>query len=112
VPERADFIVLFGMYPINFDRPGKGTKKWYRDCSLLFTNTEMHQFFEECKTKTEKNDGMFSFGFDDLSSIMLTRGDMAKIRKDFVGFLLEKRVDDIKSKLNGEKPNVAKYKLC
>ncbi len=108
VPERADFIILFGMYPINLDRPGKGSKKWYRDhsLSLLFSNSEMHQFFKECKTKAGKPDRMFGFGFDELSSIILTRGDMdmGETRKDFVEFLLEKRLDDIKRKLDGEQP--------
>jgi len=106
IPERADFIIIVGMYSINLDRPGKGTKKWYRNCSLLFTFHEMHQFFQDCKTKTGEPAKWFGFGFDaDLKSIILTRGDMDKgRRKDFAGFLLENRLNDIKRKLNGEQP--------
>jgi hypothetical protein len=107
VPERADFIILVGMYSEYLDSPGKGAIKRYRYCSLLFTIQEMAQFFEECKLrKSEKQDRKFSFGFDaDLKSIILTRGDSVKGRqKDFAGFLLEKRLDDIKRKLNGEQP--------
>ena|GEM_PF-444529 len=107
VPERAEFIILTAIFTTNIDRPGKGSKKWYDDCSLLFTNNEMHQFFKECKNKKGKPDGSFGFGFNDLSSIILTRGDMdmGKTRKDFAGFLLKNRLDDIKRKINGEEPN-------
>ncbi len=107
VPERADFIILIAMYTTNIDRPGKGWKGWYKDCSLLFTNNEMHQFFKDCKNKKGEPDSSFYFGFNDLSSIILTRGDMnyPKTRKDFAGFLLGNRLNDIERKIKGEEPN-------
>lgn len=105
VPSRADFIILFGMYSIHLDNPGMGAKDRYQDCSLLFTNKEMEQFFNECKTKTGKPDQMFGFGFNDLSNIFLTRGVMDKTIKDYANFLLEKRLEDLKRKLAGQQPN-------
>jgi hypothetical protein len=102
VPERADFIVLFGNYPINLGNHGIGSKIRYQDYSILFTNEEMQQFFNDCKTKSGKPDSMFGFGFNDLSKIVQTRCNIEKTIKNYANFLLEKRLDDIINKLAGK----------
>jgi len=60
----------------------------------------MRKFFQNCKTVGGKPDKMFNFGFNDLSSIILTRGDKNRTKKDYKDFLLEKRVMEIRSKLS------------
>ena len=99
VPDQADFVILFGMYAPD---PGKTTRisaAWYRDCSLIFTRQEMRQFMADCKTVGGKPDRMFGFGFNDLSEIILTRGDMNRLGRDFSKYLLEHRVIDLMSAL-------------
>ena len=101
VPARADFIILFGMYAPDLSRTRRISSKWYRDCSLLFTREEMCNFMKNCKTTKGKPNRMFGFGFHDLSSIILTRGDMSRAQKDFAAFLLDKRINKIKKRLKG-----------
>lgn len=101
VPARADFVILFGMYAPDLSRTRRVSSTWYCDCSLLFTSEEMINFMKNCKTTKGKPDRMFGFGFNDLSSIILTRGDMSRTQKDFAAFLLDKRINKIKKRLKG-----------
>ncbi|OGW38686.1 MAG: hypothetical protein A2Y97_12275 [Nitrospirae bacterium RBG_13_39_12] len=101
VPDRADFVILFGMYAPDLGRTRRVSSTWYRDCSLLFTKEEMCNFIANCKTIKGKPDRMFGFGFNDLSSIILTRGDMSRSQKDFSKYLLDKRINEIKRRLKG-----------
>jgi len=100
VSDRADFFILIGMYPPDLSRTRKVSAKWYQDCSLLFTNKEMKHFMTNCKTVRGKPDRMFGFRFDDMKTIVLTRGDMTRSRKDYTDFLLAKRFYLIKDKMS------------
>lgn len=101
VPDRADFVILFGMYAPDLSRTLRVSATWYRDCSLLFTKEEMFHFLKDCKTIKGKPDRMFGFGFNDLSSIILTRGDRNRSQNDFSDYLLDKRIHEIKKRLKG-----------
>ena len=101
VPDRAEFVILFGMYAPDLSRTRRVSSTWYRDCSLLFTKEEMSHFMKNCRTIKGKPDRMFGFGFNDLSSIILTRGDMSRSQKDFSDYLLDKRIHEIKKRLKG-----------
>jgi hypothetical protein len=43
---------------------------------------------------------MFGFGFDTPAKVALTRGDSERSLKDFSGFILPKRVNDITTALD------------
>jgi hypothetical protein len=97
VPDRADFVILFGMYAPNRGKTTRvSAKKWYTDCSLLFTNEEMRTLMSDCKTVGGKPDRMFGFGFNDLSKVILTRGDMKRTSRDFTKHLLERKFTELK----------------
>ena len=96
VPDRADFVILFGMYAPDLSRTTRVSAEWYKDCSLLFTRKEMRAFMADCKTVGGKPDSMFGFGFDDLSKIALTRGDQNRLERDFADHLLERRITELK----------------
>lgn len=98
VPDRADFVILFGMYAPDLGRTRPVSAKWYKDCSMLFTRDEMRTFLANCKTVGGKSDRMFGFGFNDMSRIILTRGDMNRTRRDFVDHLLEHQISILKKK--------------
>ena len=98
VPDRADFVILFGMYAPEIERTERVSAKWYKDCSLLFTNEEMRTFMANCKTVGGKPDRMFGFGFNDLSKVVLTRGDMKRSHPDFTKHLLERKITELKKR--------------
>ncbi|MGD0479500.1 MAG: hypothetical protein ABSA42_04980 [Terracidiphilus sp.] len=99
VPDRADFVILFCMYAPDLGRTARASAKWYKGCSLLFTNQEMRKLMASCKTVGGKPDRMFGFGFnDDLSSVIQTRGDMKRSRLDFAKHLLERRITELKKR--------------
>jgi hypothetical protein len=99
VPERADFVILFSMYAPDPGRTARAPAKWYKDCSLLFTNEEMRKFMANCKTVGGKPDRMFQFGFnDDLSRVIQTRGDMKRSRRDFTKYLLDLKYTELKKR--------------
>jgi len=98
VPDRADYVILFGMYAPDLGKTTRVSAKWYKDCSLVFTRKEMRQFMSDCKTVGGKPDRMFGFGFNDLSNIVLTRGDMNRSGQDFAKYLLEHRITELMKK--------------
>lgn len=98
VPDRADFVILFGMYAPNRGETTRVSAEWYKDCSLLFTKKEMRRFMTNCKTVGGKPDGMFGFGFDDLSKVILTRGDMKRSSPDYTMHLLERKITALKKR--------------
>jgi hypothetical protein len=98
VPDRADFVILLGMYAPDLARTTRVKADWYEDCSLIFTREEMRQFLAECKTVKGRPDGMFGFGFNNMSKIILTRGDKNRSGRDFTKYLLEHRVEELMKK--------------
>lgn len=102
VPDKADFVILFGMYAPDLGKTRPVSSRWYQDCSLIFTKEEMRHFIKDCKTVKGKPDRMFGFGFNNLTSIILTSGDMNRSQKDYEKFLLDKRIKEIKKRLKGE----------
>lgn len=99
VPDEADFFLLFGMYAPDPSKTTKVSARWYKDCTLLFTQEEMKSFMASCLTVGGKHDKMFGFGFDDVRRVVQTRGDRHRQFKDFTGFLLANRIALLKKKL-------------
>ena len=98
VPERADYVILFGMYAPDLGKTTKVSAAWYKNCSLIFTREEMRLFMVNCKTVGGKSDRMFGFGFNDMSQIILTRGDKNRSGRDFRKYLLENRIKELMRK--------------
>lgn len=98
VPELADYVILFGMYAPDLGKTTKVSATWYNDCSLIFTRDEMRQFMANCKTVRGTPDRMFGFGFNDMSRIVLNRGDMNRSQHDYSTHLLEHRIAELKRK--------------
>lgn len=97
VPERADFVILTGMYAPDPGRTRRVSKKWYKNCTLLFTGEEMRTLLANCKTRRGRPDRMFGFGFNaNLSEIVLTRGDMNRSGHNFAKHLLENNIGALK----------------
>jgi hypothetical protein len=101
VPEDADFILLVGMYAPDTGRTRRVSAKWYQDCTLLFTRQEMSNFMNSCLTVGGKPDGMFGFGFDAPTKVILTRGDQQRRLEDYSKYLLDARMDLLRAALNG-----------
>ena len=99
VSDDADFFLLYGQYAPDVARTRKVGATWYRDMTLLFTNAEMRDFMQNCKTVGGNDDPMFGFGFDDDSKIVQIRGDSAREQKDFTDRLLGKRIQLLKDAL-------------
>jgi len=99
VPKEADFFLLFGLYAPDPARTKKVGPKWYRDCTLLFTQQEMKNFMSSCRTRGGKPDRMFGFGFDDERKVAQTRGDKDRRLKDYTRFLLSRRISLLKTAL-------------
>ena len=101
VPDRADFVILVGMYAPKTGKTKRVSADWYEDCSLVFSRDEMRQFIKDCKTvKKRTPDQMFYFGFNDLKKVVLTRGDPKQAEPDFTKNLLEKRISELKKFLS------------
>jgi hypothetical protein len=58
----------------------------------------MREFMANCKTISGEPDRMFGFGFNDLSEIVLNRGDMKRSGKDYASYLLERRYKGLMKK--------------
>jgi len=95
VPERADFFLLFGLYPADQNRTKKVRSSWWNSLILAFSHAEMQEFIANVKTRGGKRDPMFGFGFDIPAQVALTRGDSGRSLKDFSEFILPKKVSGI-----------------
>jgi hypothetical protein len=98
----TDYYVLFGIYVNISDGDADSTKiknkNWYDYVILLFSENEMDKFINSLTQKTsDKPDTSFSFGFDSIKKIMLTRG--AKVHADYSKYLFLNRINIIKKKL-------------
>lgn len=101
VPPEADFFLLCGIYAPDVTRTSTVNQRWYKDCTLLFTASEMKRFIASCRTVSGTPDKMFGFGFDENpTQIIQTRGDQKRRGLDFSEFLLEKRIQLIKAQLS------------
>lgn len=99
VAQEAEFFLLFGLYAPEAGRTKRAGLKWYKDCTLLFTQEEMKQFMSSCRTRAGRPDRMFGFGFDDERKVVQTRGDKDRQFKDYTTFLLSKRISLLKKVL-------------
>jgi hypothetical protein len=93
----ADYFALIGFFPREADQTTKIGPSWYHDCILLLSNKEMKELIDNCNTVGGKQDRMFGFGFNDLSSIIYTRGDQNRSGKDFSQHLIDRKIKDIKN---------------
>lgn len=101
VPAEADFILLFGLYAPDRAQTKPINASWYRDCTLVFSNSEMRAFMANCFTVSGKPDGMFGFGFDQANAVYQTRGDANRRLTDFSDHLLERRIPMLRAALEG-----------
>lgn len=92
----ADYFALIGFFPRDADQTTKIGPSWYHDCTLLFTFKEMKELLENCKTVGGKSDRMFGFGFNDLSSIIYTRGDQSRSGKEYTEYLIDQKIKILK----------------
>lgn len=92
VPREADLIVLLAMYAPDIARTKRVSAQWYQDCSLVFTQKEMVEFMKSCKTRGGNVEHMFYFGFNDVSEIILTRGDRYRSGKNYASYVLKDRI--------------------
>ena len=98
VPDRAEYVILFGMCAPDLGQTSQVSATWYKDCSLMFTRDEMREFMANCRTVGGEPDRMFGFGFNDLSQSVLNRGDKDRSGKDYVDHLLERKYKDLMTK--------------
>lgn len=93
VPDQADYVILVSMYPPDLGQTKRIAAAWYKDCSLIFSRDEMRQLIANCNTVGGKPDRMFGFGFnDDMSRVVLNRGDKDRSGTDYSTHLLERRL--------------------
>jgi hypothetical protein len=95
VPAETDWIFLVGMYPNTVDKTRKSGAAWWQEIILCFSRDEMTKFLSQVKTKKGTPDKFFSFGFDEPTQIIQTRGNQNREKKDFSAFLLERRIEGI-----------------
>ena len=95
VPDETDWIFLVGMYPNSEDKTRKSGAAWWQEIILCFSRKEMTDFFGQFKTRKGTPDKFFCFGFNEPKAIFQTRGDQNREKKDYSGFLLEKRHEEI-----------------
>lgn len=100
VPREADFFLLFGLYAPDSGRTKRVGRRWYKDCTLLFTQNEMKKFMSSCRTRGGKLDRMFGFGFDDERKVVQTRGDKDRRFKNYSRYLLSNRISRLRAALS------------
>lgn len=106
VPQKnADLFILVGIFPTyqigsNQKRADLKSGKQWDEIFIVFTHDEMSDFMENIrlKKKPEQYDGKFGFGFNEKTSVYLTRG-FPEIT-DFSDKLLPHRIDMIKFMLS------------
>lgn len=92
----ADYFALIGFYPREADQTTKVGPSWYNDCTLLFSYPEITELMDNCMTVGGKPDPMFGFAFNDLDSIIYTRGDSSRSGRDFTKHLIDKKIEELK----------------
>lgn len=90
-PADADYFLLVGLFAPDTGRTKRVNCHWYSECILLFSYAEMKRLMDNCLTVGGKPDKMFGFGFNDLSSIIYTRGDSMRRGEDYSTYLLSYR---------------------
>jgi len=100
VPETADFFMLFGLYPVEAGRTRSVNSNWYKDCTLVFTYSEMKAFMDSVEKVGGGPDRMFGFGFDTEQKVVQTRGDPERRERDLTDRLFETRLPKIREALS------------
>jgi hypothetical protein len=100
VPDEADFFLFIGIYPPTTARTSRKLETTWATMVLMFSNSELTEFFKTVKTVGGKPDSKFSFGFDEADAVCLTRGDPLRSKKDYSEHLLQNRIDDLKKFLS------------
>jgi hypothetical protein len=95
----ANYYLLVGIYAPDAGRTRKVGSDWYKDCTLLFSNSEMKNFLKSVLTRKGNPDQMFGFEFSDDKEIVQSRGDRDRGKKDFSPFLFSKRIAVLKKAL-------------
>lgn len=99
VPEQADFVLLFGLYPSEEGLARKGGATWWQSHILVFSHAEMKKLMGSVRTRAGNPDKMFGFGFDSASQAYLTRGNETGEHVDYAAHLFTKQTATIRSAL-------------
>ena len=99
VPEQADFVVLFGLYPPDERSGHKTNRSWWQPHVLVFSHKEAAALLSEIKTKGGKPDLMFSFGFDSSDQAYLTRGNETGEHIDYSAHVFTRQISRIRQAL-------------
>lgn len=95
----ADYFLLVGLYAPHTGTTSRISRTWYQECILIFTFDEMADLMNNCMTVAGGPDRMFGFGFNDLESIIYTRGDAQRSAREYKTFLLCNRANCISEKI-------------
>ena len=93
----ADYFALTGLFPREAKQTKKISPSWYSDCTLLFSYSEMKELMDNCQTVSGRPDPMFGFAFDDLSSVIYTRGDPKRSGRDFAKYNIDEKIQEIRN---------------
>jgi hypothetical protein len=96
VPEQADFIILFGLYPHDERKGHKMNRSWWQPHVLVFSHQEAADLLASVKTRSGKPDKMFGFGFDSANEAYLTRGSETGEHIDYSHHLFKRQISRIR----------------
>jgi hypothetical protein len=102
VPERADFVIFFGLYPPD-ERAGRKTSPlWWQSHVLVFSHAEAAKLLTSVRTRGGKPDRMFGFGFDLPTQAYLTRGNETGEHVDYSAHLFSRQISRIRLALSDD----------
>ena len=94
-PGKAEYYVLFGLYPHTVNSSVSSQKESWRPLILCIPDVKMGELLDSVRTKKEmKPDKFFYVAFDSPEHVYGTRGFPA--RRDLTEFLLSRQVPNIK----------------
>jgi hypothetical protein len=102
VPEQADFVVLFGLYPPDERAGHKTDRSWWQSHVLVFSHKEAAALLSKVKTRGGKPDRMFGFGFDSSDQAYLTRGSETGEHVDYSAHVFPRQIGHIRQALGDD----------
>ena len=94
-PGKAEYYVLFGLFPHVLNSSVRSQNESWRPLILCIPDVQMGELLDSVRTKKEnKPDKFFYVAFDSPDQVFGTRGFSA--RRDLTEFLLSKQVPNIK----------------
>ncbi len=105
VPEQADFVVFFGLYPQDERNGNKTNRSWWQQHVLVFSHEEATNLLTSLRTRGGKPDSKFGFGFDSSDEAYLTRGSETGEHIDYSKYLFKHQVSSIRQALGHDYGN-------